>query len=102
MKKTGKHSTLSDAREKALEDLGFVFESHYTRWEERLEELREFEAKHGHCNVPKAYSPNRPLGVCKYDFILVSLTYDSNISPCSFRTVTTFLYYRGEMSKAAV
>ena len=36
LKKQGHHSTLSDAREQALERLGFVWDSHKAIWEERL------------------------------------------------------------------
>ena len=31
-------------------------------WEKRLKELEAFEKEHGHCNVPKKYSPNSSLG----------------------------------------
>jgi hypothetical protein len=31
-------------------------------WQQRLKELATFKQKHGHCDVPRRYSPNRPLG----------------------------------------
>mmetsp|Transcript_32706 Transcript_32706/g.50738 ORF Transcript_32706/g.50738 Transcript_32706/m.50738 type:complete len:353 (-) Transcript_32706:57-1115(-) len=63
LKKSGKHSNLSDAREKALDDLGFIWDSHRVFWEERLEELRAFRDEHGHANVPTKYPKNQQLAV---------------------------------------
>ena len=30
-------------------------------WEQRFKELEAFKKRHGHCNVPRNYPPNRPL-----------------------------------------
>jgi hypothetical protein len=63
MKKTGKHSTMTDERQAALEMVGFVWDSHAAGWEEKWEELRDFKETHGHCNVPKTFRPNQQLAV---------------------------------------
>ena len=63
LKKEGKHSTLSDAREMALKGLGFIWDSHGAIWEERLEELKAFKQMHGHCNVPSTYQENHSLSI---------------------------------------
>jgi hypothetical protein len=62
LKKMGRCSTSTDAREAALEDIGFVWDSHNATWIERLKSLEEFKAKHGHCRVPPSYS-DRALAV---------------------------------------
>ena len=48
----GKHSTMTDERVRVLEAIGFVWSAQHALWEERLAELVEYRAKHGHCNVP--------------------------------------------------
>jgi hypothetical protein len=53
--KEGKVSTMTQERVKALEEVGFVWDSQGTIWEERLEELREFKRTYMHCNVPSNY-----------------------------------------------
>ena len=45
-----------------LTRIGFVFEQPRVSWEERLDELDEFKDEFGHCNVPKDYHANKPLG----------------------------------------
>jgi Helicase associated domain len=52
LKTEGKHTTLTDARKAALDDLGFVWQSHLSAWEEKYQELLAYQAKHGHCHVP--------------------------------------------------
>jgi len=54
----GKHSTLSESRERALERLGFVWDSHRATWEERFNEIVEFKVIHGHTNLPSKYDAN--------------------------------------------
>ena len=63
LKQEGKHSTMTEEREKALENLGFVWDSHSNYWEDRLAELEEFREKHGHCNVPTRYQENPRLAI---------------------------------------
>ena len=63
LKYKGKHSTVSDAREKALDQLGFVWDSHSATWMERWNELAEFYRKKGHSNVPTEYPENRHLSI---------------------------------------
>ena len=63
VKVEGKHSTLTDAREMALEKLGFIWDSHRAAWEERLNEITVFRELHGHCNVPSKYPENPQLAI---------------------------------------
>jgi hypothetical protein len=63
LKQAGKYSTMTDERESALEQLGFVWDSHSAFWEERLIELHAFREKHGHCNVPIKYPENPQLAI---------------------------------------
>jgi hypothetical protein len=59
----GKHSTLTYERQVALEELGFVWDSHRATWGERLNEITAFCEKHGHCNVPSKYPQNPQLSI---------------------------------------
>jgi hypothetical protein len=52
LKQTNRHSTLTDERQTALENMGFVWKSHKAAWIERFESLKQFRAQHGHCSVP--------------------------------------------------
>ena len=54
---------MTDDRVKMLEAIGFVWDSHAVAWEERLEELEEFQSNFGHCNVPSNYAKSPPLAV---------------------------------------
>lgn len=56
-------STMTDYRLKKLEDVGFVWFSHASTWEQRLEELKTFQEENGHCNVPSSYPTNPKLAV---------------------------------------
>lgn len=60
-KMEGRHSTLSIERQEALEDMGFIWDSHKATWEERLNEIIRFKAMHGHTNIPSKYSHNPQL-----------------------------------------
>jgi hypothetical protein len=54
---------MTDERQALLEDLGFVWDSHATTWEERWNELSGFRDRHGHCNIPKKYPENPRLPI---------------------------------------
>lgn len=57
----GKPSTMTPERVKALEDIGFVWDSQGAAWGERLEELKVFRNAFLHSNVPSNYSENPQL-----------------------------------------
>lgn len=63
VKREGKHSTLDEDRQAALETIGFVWNSHAASWEERWNELRDFRDIFGHTNVPKTYDANQQLAI---------------------------------------
>ncbi|MHB8522840.1 MAG: DEAD/DEAH box helicase [Limisphaerales bacterium] len=54
---------IMDEQVRLLDELGFTWQ-HRERgsWEDRYQELVEFKAKHGHCNVPFAYEEQSKLG----------------------------------------
>jgi hypothetical protein len=54
--KCGKHSTMTQERVKALENLDFCWDAHKETWNARYEELRQFKMCHGHSSVPTAYA----------------------------------------------
>eukprot|EP01082_Thalassiosira_pseudonana_P015522 g13748.t1 g13748 contig9:337139-338545(+) len=46
-------SPLSNERESLLSDIGFDWDTkHSSIWRQRIDELKRYERKHGHCNVP--------------------------------------------------
>ena len=57
----GKPSTMTQERVRALEDIGFIWDSQGAAWGERLDELKEFRKVYMHCNVPSNYSENPQL-----------------------------------------
>merc|ERR1712025_1360368 len=59
----GKRSTLTNERVEALDEAGFVWDSHKAVWSERYEELKQFRKVHGHCNVPSRYQANHQLAI---------------------------------------
>jgi hypothetical protein len=63
LKTTCRHSTLTDEREAALEQLNFVWDSHEEIWDERFNELRSFKEVHGHCNVPTTFPEGPHLSI---------------------------------------
>ena len=63
LKQEGKRSTITDERVRALEEAGFVWDSHKAVWSERLEELKDFKKQYNHCNVPSRYKPNHQLAI---------------------------------------
>jgi len=54
---------MTEERVKALEDIGFIWDSQGTVWRDRLRELIEFKRIHKHCNVPSNYSKTPSLAV---------------------------------------
>ncbi len=63
LKQDGKRSTITDERVRALDEAGFVWDSHKAVWAERLEELKDFKKRYKHCNVPSRYKPNHQLAI---------------------------------------
>lgn len=59
--KQGKHSHMTEARAKDLDEIGFCWDTHEAVWGERLRELCNFKAEHGHCSVPMNYPRNPKL-----------------------------------------
>ncbi len=58
-----KQNRLSPEHERLLNELGFTWEDvEGGVWNERYQELTEFKAKHGHCDVPMVYPENSKLG----------------------------------------
>lgn len=57
----GKASTMTPDRVEILEQDGFVWDSHEAAWREKIEDLRQYRAKHGHCLVPSNYRENPQL-----------------------------------------
>jgi len=54
---------LSQERIRLLDRIGFRWQPRERRtWEERVAEVAEFRAKHGHCNIPLSYPKNPSLG----------------------------------------
>eukprot|EP00526_Cylindrotheca_closterium_P000993 CAMPEP_0113651524 /NCGR_PEP_ID=MMETSP0017_2-20120614/27470_1 /TAXON_ID=2856 /ORGANISM="Cylindrotheca closterium" /LENGTH=880 /DNA_ID=CAMNT_0000564213 /DNA_START=102 /DNA_END=2744 /DNA_ORIENTATION=- /assembly_acc=CAM_ASM_000147 len=55
---------LSEERIEQLEDLGFIWSfRRFVPWKTRLEELRAFRQRHGHCRVPFRYKENPSFGL---------------------------------------
>jgi Helicase associated domain len=51
LKQEGKQSSLTDARQLMLEELGFLWDVRSIIWDVRFRELVQFYENHGHCNV---------------------------------------------------
>ncbi|CAJ1926233.1 unnamed protein product [Cylindrotheca closterium] len=54
-------STMTTRRIQELESIGFIWHSHSSAWQEKLNELRIFKQQRGHCNVPSHYPENPAL-----------------------------------------
>merc|ERR1712241_1606354 len=63
LKLEGKRSTITNERVRALDDAGFVWDSHKAVWSERFQELKSFLKEYGHCNVPSRYETNHQLAI---------------------------------------
>lgn len=61
LKNEKKPSTMTDERIVALEQVGFVWDSHGAAWLERWGELAEFQKEYGHANVPSNHPKNPQL-----------------------------------------
>lgn len=61
--KERKPSTMTEERIAALENLGFVWDSHGALWDERYSELQQFSQAMGHANVPSSFPPNPKLAI---------------------------------------
>ena len=61
LRQAGQQSTLVVWRVKALESVGFVWDSHSALWEERLNELKGYRLVNGNCNVPSSYPKSKQL-----------------------------------------
>ena len=57
----GEKTTVTDRRINALEDLGFIWDSHFASWEQRMNDLMELRAEHGHCHIPTHYQENKQI-----------------------------------------
>jgi len=61
-----KNGTLSNEQTDHLNGIGFEWEvkkqDNEQYWDERFEELKQYEEQNGHCNVPREYKHNKQLG----------------------------------------
>ena len=57
----GEKTAMTVRRLRSLEDLGFIWDSRFALWEQRMSDLMEFRDKHGHCHVPTHYKENKQL-----------------------------------------
>jgi hypothetical protein len=56
-----KDNKLTKDRIVRLEDMGFVWNTLESQWEELFEALKKYKKVHGHCNVPSGWAENKPL-----------------------------------------
>jgi hypothetical protein len=62
MRNHKKRNLLTEAQVRELDQIGFVWSVDLRRfWEQHFKDLEAFKKKHGHCNVPRNYPPNRAL-----------------------------------------
>jgi hypothetical protein len=61
LKNEGKQSTMTDERVIALENNGFIWDSHRAAWQERWNELCDYKKDNRHCNVPSNFPSNPQL-----------------------------------------
>ncbi|CAJ1951438.1 unnamed protein product [Cylindrotheca closterium] len=54
-------STMTTRRIQELESIGFVWHSHASAWQEKVNDLMAFKQRTGHCNVPSHYAENAAL-----------------------------------------
>jgi hypothetical protein len=68
--------SLDPERKTLLDVIGFIWKPHDEAWNQRFAELKEFVAKHKHCNVPRAY----PGGLGKHKHCNVPRAYPGGLS----------------------
>ena len=61
-RRTYRKNKLSAERIQRLEKLGFIWERHETRWEDRFAALVNYKQTHGDCNVPNKWKDDPSLG----------------------------------------
>ena len=54
---------LDSLRRSDLNSLAFVWDMDRVRWERRFQQLKQYAATFGNCNVPRHYAPNPKLGI---------------------------------------
>jgi len=59
--KEGQASAMTERRSRALESIGFVWDTYSAAWERRISELRAYSQENGDCNVPATYQANKKL-----------------------------------------
>jgi hypothetical protein len=57
-----KKNVLSPKRKRLLDDLGFHWQPHQAKWNQRYQELVSFKSKFGHTRVPRSWPRNPSLG----------------------------------------
>eukprot|EP00547_Thalassionema_nitzschioides_P016770 CAMPEP_0194235998 /NCGR_PEP_ID=MMETSP0158-20130606/3355_1 /TAXON_ID=33649 /ORGANISM="Thalassionema nitzschioides, Strain L26-B" /LENGTH=226 /DNA_ID=CAMNT_0038969631 /DNA_START=58 /DNA_END=738 /DNA_ORIENTATION=+ len=60
---SGINSSMAENRIKMLDEIGFIWDSHQAKWEQMFRDLLEYKKKHGDCDVPCKYPPNKALGL---------------------------------------
>ena len=60
--KQGKQTHMTEARSAELDAIGFCWDTHENTWMERLNDLKLFREKYGHCICPTNYAHNPKLG----------------------------------------
>ena len=63
-------------------------EYQHVNWSQKLLEVKQFVADHGHCKIPHLYPANKALAHCKYTFCYRDLKKDMTYIP----TLSTYLF----------
>mmetsp|Transcript_27443 Transcript_27443/g.41554 ORF Transcript_27443/g.41554 Transcript_27443/m.41554 type:complete len:252 (-) Transcript_27443:3-758(-) len=58
---SGKPSPIKPERIKMLENIGFTWNAQEALWQERLNDLKRFKRKHGHCAIPTIFPEDQTL-----------------------------------------
>lgn len=61
LRNLGGHSNLTEERISLLSKVCFIWNSHLAAWNDKFQELKEFQAVHGHCFVPCTYNGSAKL-----------------------------------------